>query len=381
MQQEKFAIRFGLGAIKAVGFAAMESAIKAREIAGKFKDVYDFAERLDPKSINKKSIEALAKSGAFESFQKNRRQIAESFDIISSYAVEKNKEANSNQMSLFGGLPEANAKPELKKITDWGKIERLQKEFEAFGFFLNEHPLDDNLSELKKRGVIFSDKLERDELEDGHLVKMAGVVAASKHRSGARGRFAYLTISDPFGIFEAMIFDEALINSARDILADSSVIALECLIRKDDGGVRILVREVKRLENFIQNTPAQDQDFEDIKKQISRNYGRNFEKRNQPGEFGNIEPAKITEPKKILKKTFSKVEITIKTRDPILAVKSLLSQRFAPLTSEKFSKVFFAVVKGNKLIKVELTQKYFLDEADISNLRRIEKIIDVQAIL
>jgi DNA polymerase-3 subunit alpha len=205
--QEKFAIRFGLGAIKAVGFGMMQTAIKEREVNGKFADIYDFAERLDPRSINKKSIEALAKAGAFQDLQKNRRQVAESFEILSAYSAQKTEAANSNQMSLFGGLPEANAKPELKKTQDWTKIERLQKEFEAFGYFLNEHPLDDNVSELKKRGVIFSDKLERDELEDGNLVKMAGVVAGSKHRSGPRGRFAYMTISDPYGIFEAMIFD------------------------------------------------------------------------------------------------------------------------------------------------------------------------------
>ena len=184
--QEKFAIRFGLGAVKAVGFKAMENAVKEREMKGKFLDIYDFSSRLDPRLINKKSIEALSKCGAFDSLQKNRRQIAESFDLLSSYAAQKSEEANSNQMSLFGGLCEVNSKPELKKIADWNKIERLQKEFEAFGFFLNEHPLDDSLNELKKRGVIFSNKLEREELEDGNLVKMAGVIAASKHRSGPR---------------------------------------------------------------------------------------------------------------------------------------------------------------------------------------------------
>ena len=387
--QEKFAIRFGLGAIKAVGFGMMETAIKEREVNGKFADIYDFAERLDPRSINKKSIEALAKAGAFQDLQKNRRQVAESFEILSAYSAQKTEAANSNQMSLFGGLPEANAKPELKKTEDWTKIERLQKEFEAFGYFLNEHPLDDNVSELKKRGVIFSDKLERDELEDGNLVKMAGVVSGSKHRSGPRGRFAYMTISDPYGIFEAMIFDEALITSARDILIDGSVIALECLIKKDDGGVRILIREVKKLEEFIQNTKAQDKDFEDIKKQPARNnYNRNA---NNNGGGYNQRPAPSYEPKAqvlqqqnepvIVKKVLSKVEIIIKNRDPLFGIKSFLSQYPAPISNEKFTKVFLVVAADKKIIKVELPQNYFLDETDVSKLRRIEKIIDVESIL
>ena len=383
--QEKFAIRFGLGALKAVGFGMIETVIKEREANGKFSDIYDFAQRVDPRSVNKKSIEALAKSGAFDSMQDNRRQIAESFEILSSYATEKAREANSNQMSLFGGLPEANAKPELKKAPQWTKVERLQKEFEAFGFFLNEHPVDDSVSDLKKRGVIFSDKLERDELEDNTIVKMAGVVAASKHRSGPRGRFAYMSISDPCGIFEAMIFDESLITSARDLLADGSVIALECLIRRDDGGVRILIRDVKKLEEFIANTKAQDKDFEDIKKQAVRNYNRNsnsnsnqqYTPKQQTQTPSKAAPTAPAPAKKIL----SKVEIIIKLRDPIFNIKSMLSTTLAPLDSEKFTTVFISVVGDKKISKIELPQKYYLEELDVSRLRRIEKIIDVETTL
>ena len=375
MAEEKFAIRFGLGAIKAVGFAVMETAVDERKENGEFKDVYDFATRLDPKSVNKKSIEALAKSGGFGSLAKNRRQVAESFEILSSYAVEKQDESSSNQMSLFGGIAEMNKKPELKKVEDWTKIERLQKEFEAFGFFLNEHPVDDFLPDLRKRGVIFSDKLERDELQDNNLVKMAGVVAGSKHRSSARGRFAYLSVSDPFGIFEAMIFDEAIITNARDILVDGSSIALECLIKKDDGGVRILVRDVKKLEDFIKLTPAAAKDFEDIKKQIQRQNRGNWQGGNQNGNnnrnnFNNApkqaEP-KIEEAPKPQKNVFACVKISIGNRDQIFNLKSFLSARPAPFGSEKFTKVFFKIDEK----EIELPGKYYLDEADVARLRNM----------
>jgi DNA polymerase-3 subunit alpha len=378
-KSEKFAIRFGLGAIKAVGFAMMETAVAERKTNGKFKDVYDFSERLDPRSINKKSIEALAKSGAFESLHKSRCQVAESFDVLSSYAAQKKEAASSNQMNLFGA-EEKNLKPELKKVSDWDKVGRLQKEFEAFGFFLNEHPLDDHLSALKKRGVIFSDKLERDELEDGNLVKMAGVVAASRHRSGSRGRFAYLTISDPFGIFEAMVFDEALITSARDILVDGSSVALECLIRKDEGGVRILVRDVKKLSDFIQNTQAREQDFEDIQKQFSRSNNRsagNSEAANKwikkPAETKSI-PLVATP---IGKKIFSTIEIFIKERGAIFTIKSLLSNRPAPDSTAKSTQAFIVINQAGNISKIELPQKFPLDENDIL---RIKNISGVEAI-
>ncbi len=383
--QERFAIRFGLGAIKAVGFNAMETAVRERENNGKFTDIYDFASRLDPRSINKKSIEALAKAGAFDTIQKNRRQIAESFDILASYAAEKSNEANSNQMSLFGGLAEANVKPELKKVEDWSKTERLRKEFEAFGFFLNEHPLDENISDLKKRGVIFVDKLENDELGDGYIVKMAGIVAASKHRSSSRGRFAYLTISDPFGIFEAMIFDEALITSARDILADGSAVALECLIRKDEGGTRILIRDVKKLDDFIKITKPAEKDFEDIRKQITRQKNRDFngDYQNKKDSGGNNSKADLklqtSTPLPIVeKKIFPQVEIKIKDRIPIFSIKALLSQCLAVSNAEKYSKVFISVIDKNKISKVELMQKYSLSDLDAVMLGKIAGVIGVR---
>jgi DNA polymerase III alpha subunit len=377
MSEEKFAIRFGLGAIKAVGFNMMETAVLRRKEGGNFKDIYDFAERLEAKTINKKSIEALAKAGAFDSINDNRRQIAESFDVISSYANKKKEENESPQMSLFGELEEFNKKPELKKISNWNKSEKLQKEFEAFGFFLNEHPIDDKLSDLKKRGVVFSDKLERDELEDNNLVKMAGVVASSKHRSSARGRFAYLYISDPFGIFEAMVFDEALITSARDILTDGSAVALECLIRKDEGGTRILTRDVKRLDDFINSTPAKDKDFEDIKKQPARrNYNNNNDNSSKPAKK-EAAPELVQKPI-IEKNTLKQIEVIIKNREAVLAIKSFLSQRVLDAAAEKFTKVFLAVMDGQKISKIELPGKYNLDEFDVKRIKALSGILDVE---
>lgn len=392
--EEKFAIRFGLGGIKAVGFNMMELVINERKENGKFADIYDFAKRADPKNINKKSIEALAKSGAFETLHKNRRQIAESFDILSAYSTEKNNEASSNQMSLFGGLPEANRNPELKKIEDWNKLERLQKEFEAFGFFLSEHPLDDNISDLKKRGVVFSDKFERDEFKDGDIIKIAGVIASSKHRSGSRGRFAYLTISDPFGIFEAMIFDEALITSARDTLADGNSVMLECLIRSDEGGVRVLVRDVKKLNDFIQNTKAQEEDFEDIQKQTFSRSSSNSQWQKKQDQQQNkaseakqnaIKPQSQILPSKADKKVFKEVRIFIKEREPIFPIKALLSklQTLSGLEDDhdkKTTRVLFCVMRDNKLFEIELTKKYLIDEVDSLRLRSVDKVIKVEVI-
>jgi DNA polymerase III alpha subunit len=391
--KSQLAIRFGLGAIKAVGFAMTENIAKERKANNKFKDIYDFAERLDPKTVNKKSIEALAKAGAFDSISSNRRQIADSFDIISNHAVRVAENASSNQMSLFGLFSDSEIKPELKKVENWTKIEKLQKEFEAFGFFLNEHPIDDYVSDLKKRGVIFSDKLEKDELEDNSLVKMSGVIASSKHRSGSRGRFAYLTISDYLGIFEAMIFDENLITNARDLLNDGSMVQIDCLIKKDDGGTRILVRDVRKLEDFIKYTKPKEKDFEDIKKQPSKNrsdfrdYNRDFKQGESKNYQNNENSVKVQNEQQLYqdkinrlkeRKIFSKIEIIIKERETVFNIKTFLTQRIAPSNFEKFTKVFFVVMLQDKVVKVELLEKYLLDESDIAKIRAIDKVMDVE---
>lgn len=397
--EKKYAIRFGLGAIKAVGLGMMEVAVAERKANGKFKDVYDFSSRLDPKSVNKKSIEALAKSGAFDCITNNRRQIFESFEVLSNYAAEKKEEATSNQMSLFGGLSSANSRPELKKVEDWSKEERLQKEFEAFGFFLNEHPLDDHLDGLRKRGVVFCEKIEKDELEDNCLIKMAGVVAGSKHRSSARGRFAYIYISDPFGIFEAMIFDEAIITNARDLLLDGSKIAIECLVKKDEGGVRILVREVLKLEDFLKNVQPRKEAFEDIVKQKPRkprregdeggekrdwnrvenkNGEKNFAakpKSEQPSDLHKLRMEKLES-----KQNYNEVKIFIKEREPVLTTKIVLSQMQAPIGFAKKTKVTFVIEQEGKNNFVELPTAYLIDEADTARLRGIPKVLRVEVV-
>lgn len=371
----KYAIRFGLGAIKAVGLKMMENAVANRGEDGDFTDLYNFAERLDSKAINKKSIEALAKAGAFDHVEKNRRKVAESYDVLSNYANEKKEQNESNQMSLFGASSGIDDKPKLKEIEDWSKVERLQSEFEAFGFFLNEHPIDDHIDQLKKRGVIFSSKIESDQLEDNNLVKIAGVICASKHRSGSRGRFAYMTVSDPFGIFEAMIFDEGLINSARDILEDGTLVVLECLIKKDDGGTRILTKNVTKLEDFIKNNKAQAKPFEDIKKQFSRRKPKvNKDDSDSKSDSNEVEIT-IKPPKKIVKN----VEIIIKDREPIIAIKAFLSQNLS-FDEKENSRVVISVLNNGKFSKIELGKRYLLDSRDTNRIRNITAVVDVEAL-
>ena len=383
-----YAIRFGLGAIKAVGLKMMEDSVLERQQNGKFKDVFDFAKRTDAKSINKKSIEALAKSGAFDSLNPNRRQISESFEILSSYSADIKEEENSNQMNLFGSIAEDNSRQTLKNVSNWNKKQKLTGEFEAFGFFLNEHPLDDRVNDLKLRGIAFSPKLEEEELGDNTLLKMAGVVASSKHRSGSRGRFAYLNILDPYGIFEVTIFDEALITANRDLIEDGSEIVIECLIKKDEGGSRILVRNVENIDEFIAKVAPSSKPFEDIKKLPAKKNNANFDKKNSPAPSSLSTPPKsqpinnqshTTAPPSLNNpKTINEIHIRLVDKSAVLPLKTILTQKLA----NDGNAIIYLIVNNvdNQKVTIALPHKYKIAEIDIFRLRNLHQAIVIEKI-
>ncbi len=372
---EELAIRFALGAIKAVGVGAMSALVDVREKDGDFKDIYNFSSRSGAKILNKKSVEALSKAGAFDGIHKNRHQILESCEMICKYGASKEEEQNSNQMSLFGKQSKVQIKdPSLVDVKDWSKEERLQKEFEAFGFFVNEHPIDDYLVDLRKRGVISSNVLGDEIIKDNSIIKLAGVVAYSRHRSGSKGRFAYLTLSDPIGIYETLIFDEDLITNARDLMEAGQSLVMTCLVRKDDGGTRLLVREIIGLNEFIKNTKAKSEEYQDIKLQPrrDRNSWQNKNDSNDPRE--DIIALEIEHKKRIdelRKKDFlDQISININERDAIFNVKSFLSQKLAPKEIEKSTKIF--IITGNN--KIELSGGYLIDKKDSAKLNSISGV-------
>lgn len=395
---EKYAIRFALGAIKAVGIGAMEELVKERNSGGKFKDIYHLAERIEPRLINKKSIEALSKAGAFDKIHNNRRQIAESFEVISAYSAEQNLAKTSNQMTFFGGGIVENKKPQLKKVADWEEEEKLRHEFTAFGFFPKQHPLDRVKEDLQKRGVIFSSRLDREDLKDGDIVKMAGVVTASRHRSGGRGRFAYVYLSDTDGVYETTIFDEGIITNARDLINDGSQIVVENLLKIDEGGVRNLVKKITSLDDFLKNTKARATVFEDIVNNKSNyksfNNNKNFTKNNNLNK--NFQANKINDPtpeasqEPLAQKTMT-IEIAINAPHAIIALSSFLENRtFNPsnlsalekITSNNLQKItiFLKIINRQNTARIALNQQYQISIEEIKILKNLQGIAEIKKI-
>ncbi|MDP7344888.1 MAG: DNA polymerase III subunit alpha, partial [Alphaproteobacteria bacterium] len=190
-------IRYALAAIKNVGAAAMTEVVEEREANGPFRDLFDFADRIDPRSLNKRQLENLAKAGAFDSLDPNRAQVVAAVDLLLRHSNLMREEQASNQESLFGDEPVV-SNPPLPVVAEWPMVERLQNEFEALGFYLSAHPLDAYAGVLEKARVVSHTELEaRLRRGGGSHFKLAGTVLAKRERSSARGnRYAFVQLSD-----------------------------------------------------------------------------------------------------------------------------------------------------------------------------------------
>jgi len=214
----KGAIRYALAAIKGVGSAAMQSLVAAREAGGPFKDLFDFVERIDPRAINRKQLEGLTMAGAFDGLCKSRAQMMASIDLLLKHSHATADEKASGQASIFGGM-DILPRPTLPACKAWDELTRLQNEFQALGFYLSAHPLDNYTALLERLGVVTSGSvLARRQAMGPSRYKLAGIVMGKQERTAKSGnRFAFVQASDTSGSFELTVFSE-LLASRRDIL-------------------------------------------------------------------------------------------------------------------------------------------------------------------
>jgi DNA polymerase-3 subunit alpha len=247
------AIRYALGAIKRVGIAAMADLVKARGDKP-FKDLTDFASRIDAKSITRGQIEILAKAGAFESLEPGRAKVFGAAETIIRTAQTLAEERNSGQIGLFGGgAPEP---VRLQNIQEWPETDRLAFEAEAIGFHISAHPLDMYAVALKRLGVVPSASIEGRAQAGATRVKLAGTVGAKKERITRTGsRMAWVTLSDRQGSFEVTLFSEVL-SRVRDILTEGTALLVTADIKMDGESLRITTTDITLLDDAASKAGA-----------------------------------------------------------------------------------------------------------------------------
>jgi DNA polymerase III subunit alpha len=235
-------VRYGLGAIKGTGQQAIDAIVKARQEGGTFRSLYDFCVRVDRTKLNKRTVEALIKAGAFDSLQLNRASLIASVDRAFDFA--NATEANANQGGLFdmGDSHAASTQePPLVDATPWGVKERLTYEKTAIGFYLSGHLFDEVALEVRRFA-----KRRIDELIDTREPQLlAGVVSDFRVINGQRGKLALFKLDDKSATIEATA-DEAVVNAHRNLLKDDELIIVMARLQLDrfSGGFRLNVNQV-----------------------------------------------------------------------------------------------------------------------------------------
>ena len=211
-------IRFGLGAIKGVGEAAVQSILTERKKNGLFKDIFDFVQRVNLSACNRKNIENLALAGGFDSFPGIKREDFfaknakdESFsDVLVKYGNKYQTDMNAAANSLFGGEHAVEiATPEIISAPEWGNLERLNKERDLVGIYLSAHPLDEYIPILEKMcNAKMADLVDLTPLQNHDLI-LGGIVTAVKEGMTKKGSpYGRVKMEDFSGAAEFVFFGD-----------------------------------------------------------------------------------------------------------------------------------------------------------------------------
>ena len=260
--------------LKGVGPQAVELIVEARK-DGLFTSLADFAARVNPRAINKRVIESLAAAGAFDGLDSNRARVFAGAEAILAACQRSHEAATIGQNDMFGGAADAPTIM-LPQIEPWLPAERLRREYDAIGFFLSGHPLDDYATVLKRLRVQSWAEFSRAVKTGATAGKVAAtVVSRMERRTKTGNKMGIMGLSDPTGHFEAVLFSEGLAQY-RDVLEPGAAVLLQlgaelqgedvrarvlhaepldAAAAKTQKGLRIFVRDTKPLE-FDRQAPA-----------------------------------------------------------------------------------------------------------------------------
>ena len=239
-------IRYALSAVKGVGEGQARALVAARGDKP-FRDLADFARRVSPRDVNKKVLESLAAAGAFDEVEPDRAKVFAAIETLLAMGNRTEAERAAGQSGLFdGGMAEE--KLVLPKAQPWPAAERLRREFEAVGFFLSGHPLDDYASVLKKLRVERWADFARSVKQGASAARLAATVLdRTERRTKSGNKMGILTLSDPSGQYEAIMFQEGL-NQYRDMLEKGAVVLVTLQANVEGEDVRARITTVEPLE-------------------------------------------------------------------------------------------------------------------------------------
>ncbi len=242
-------ICYALSAVRNVGTQAMHEIVTERERGGAFKDVFDFARRAGGLGLNRKLLENLIAAGALDCLEPDRARLSAGVDMLLGEANIAQNDRKTQQENLFGESEMAESAV-LPSAEPWSAMDRLAHEFDAIGFYLSGHPLDDYQSAMKRARIVsFADLEKRVENE----LMVAGVVTRIDERRSQRGSpFAFVSLSDVTGQTEVTVFSEAL-SEARDFLEVGGLMVANVKVERENGQIRMIANSLRPLDQVVGN--------------------------------------------------------------------------------------------------------------------------------
>ena len=246
---------YALGGIKSVGFDAISNVVKERIDSGEFKSINDFLNRVNPKDINKLQLEGLVKAGAFDGLENNRNSLFTSIPnfILKTKNIHENKIAN--QIDLFSSDDEQD-KEIISNVEDWKFEERLSREFEAIGFFISDHPLNQFKEIFDDYKIVdYSGFNSDDNIKEANIA--ATLLKLTERKTAKGNSYAVIKFTDLSSVFELFIFSDILeLNREALVEGSSLIITLSKSISNDENRFkRINVLKIASLKNLF-NKPV-----------------------------------------------------------------------------------------------------------------------------
>lgn len=241
-KEEGRTIRFGLYTIKNLGTDISDSIIEERKRGGKFTSLENFFERINHKNLNKKSVEALSKSGAMDDLAE-RNMIIGNLELL--IAFNKESKGSGAQESLFGAIGGIKAQLNLVHQTPATQTEKLSWEKELLGLYISGHPLDIYKEKIEKFGTVISEI--RANVEKEKPVVVAAIIDTIRIVNTKKGdRMAFIAISDYTGTIEAVVFPK-LFEGTKDILIENNIIAINAKVSERNGEKSLVIDKMKKI--------------------------------------------------------------------------------------------------------------------------------------
>jgi len=258
------AIRFGMGAIRGVGQAAVRAIVDERKENGNFRSIFDVTKRVDLRAANKKAFDGLVLAGGFDSFQTANRSQYFALDEKGTTFIEKairygnkfQESKNSAQVSLFGEASEVQfEEPVIPPCEPWNVMEKLSKEKEMIGIYISGHPLDDFKTEIQYFCNARVESLQNISQLEGKELSFAGIISDVQHRVSKNGKpWGLFTFEDYSDAYEFRLFNEDYLKF-RHFLIPNTFLYLKTVMRRawQNGDVRVQITTIQQLQDVLAN--------------------------------------------------------------------------------------------------------------------------------